>query len=353
MSVSYVGLTVVIPHYGDPAPTRALVASLARQASVTGAEIIVVDDASPQALGEIPSATTIRRESNGGFGAAVNTGVELARGELVAILNSDLIVEPDFLASYVAAADPWLPAVVAPRLIEGGKDSPSTFRFPKARTVLAQRIGVVGNRRDRPWVSKLIGEDRPRLSTMVHHVDWVVGCGHALPTREFLAVGGFDERFHMYLEEVDLQRRLRARGIPAVYVGARGRSSTSASARQTRADASAGRSSRGWRMPTSGDGGRRLWLGYGGRVARSTWPSTLIATRRSDETSPRSQDWRRRRSPRPASVWARSRPTASRSTSRSTWGECSVELLAALVVDRHVSEASRLELSRPARAGVM
>lgn len=220
MSVSYVGLTVVIPHYGDPAPTRALVASLARQASVTGAEIIVVDDASPQALGEIPSATTIRRESNGGFGAAVNTGVELARGELVAILNSDLIVEPDFLASYVAAADPWLPAVVAPRLIEGGKDSPSTFRFPKARTVLAQRIGVVGNRRDRPWVSKLIGEDRPRLSTMVHHVDWVAGAAMLIPRREFLAVGGFDERFHMYLEEVDLQRRLRTRGIPAVYVGA-------------------------------------------------------------------------------------------------------------------------------------
>ncbi len=47
-------------------------------------------------------------------------------------------------------------------------------------------------------------------------VDWVVGAAMWIPVAEFRAVGGFDERFFMNSEEVDLQRRLRERGVPVV-----------------------------------------------------------------------------------------------------------------------------------------
>ncbi len=47
-------------------------------------------------------------------------------------------------------------------------------------------------------------------------MDWVVGAAMWIPTAEFRAVGGFDERFFMNSEEVDLQRRLRARGVRVV-----------------------------------------------------------------------------------------------------------------------------------------
>lgn len=212
-------LTVIIPHYGDDARTRALVAQLLPQLAAASAEIVVVDDASPQPLGEIEGATVVQRERNGGFGSAVNTGVEVAQGDLVAILNSDLIVDDDFLAKWLEAAKPWQPAVVAPRVVTYGHQGASTFRFPGPGTALAQRINLVAVRRHQRWASDLIGEDRPSHPEDTHLVDWVSGAAMLVPTDVFLAVDGFDERFHMYMEEVDLQRRLRERGVPAVYVG--------------------------------------------------------------------------------------------------------------------------------------
>lgn len=217
--MSYPAVSVVIPHYGDPAPTRNLVSSLCKQVRQLGGSVVVVDDASPVPLGEVEGATVIRRKVNGGFGAAVNDGVAVVETDLVAILNSDLIVEHDFLLRWLEAATPWLPAVVAPRVVTAGHIGATTFRFPGPGTVLAQGVNLVAVRRASRWASNLIGEDRPSHPEDTHRVDWVSGAAILLPTETFRSVGGFDEQFHMYLEEVDLQRRLRQRGVPAVYVG--------------------------------------------------------------------------------------------------------------------------------------
>jgi N-acetylglucosaminyl-diphospho-decaprenol L-rhamnosyltransferase len=50
-------------------------------------------------------------------------------------------------------------------------------------------------------------------------VDWAVAAALLLPLDEFRAVGGFDERYFMNSEEIDLQRRLRDRGVPSVVLG--------------------------------------------------------------------------------------------------------------------------------------
>lgn len=212
-------LSVVIPHYGDPVPTRDLVASLRQQVKRLRGAVVVVDDASPVPLGDVEGATVITRETNGGFGAAVNTGVAEVDTELIAVLNSDLVVDDDFLERWLEAALPWLPAVVAPQVVTRGHTGATSFRFPGPSTVLAQRINLVAARREAPWASRLIGEDRPTESGGTHVVDWVSGAAILMPTEALRSVGGFDERFHMYNEEVDLQRRLGAEGIPAVYIG--------------------------------------------------------------------------------------------------------------------------------------
>lgn len=212
-------VSVVIPHYGDPTPTRDLVGSIRAQVLRRQGEVIVVDDASPIPLGNITGATVLTRERNGGFGAAVNTGVAVVTSELVAILNSDLIVGSEFLDQWIEAAAPWQPAVIAPQVVTYRHTGATSFRFPGASTVLAQNINLIAARRDARWASNLIGEDKPAAPADTHVVDWVSGAAILVPTDLLRSVGGFDERFHMYNEEVDLQLRLSALGVPAVYVG--------------------------------------------------------------------------------------------------------------------------------------
>ena len=213
-------LSVVVPHYGAADHTLALVAALLPQLAAADAELIVVDDASPIPLPDLPEGVTrLRRDSNGGFGATVNTGAARAHGRLLAILNSDLVVTDTFLLDFVAAAEPWMPALVAPRVVTPGHVGANAFRFPSASRTFAQRFALIASRRHTEWGKRLIGEDPRTTGGGTFIADWVSGAAMLMPAALFREVGGFDERFHMYMEEVDLQRRLRQLGVPSVYVG--------------------------------------------------------------------------------------------------------------------------------------
>ncbi len=82
-------VSVVIPHYGDPGHALSLIQQLDSQVDSPAFEVIVSDDCSPtpfQApLTHSLSLTVVRRERNGGFGSAVNTGVEASHGTLVLV----------------------------------------------------------------------------------------------------------------------------------------------------------------------------------------------------------------------------------------------------------------------------
>lgn len=212
-------LSVVIPHYGDPGPTRALAAQLLA-GSARPHQVIVSDDCSPVPFGAMDGVLVVRRESNGGFGAAVNYGAARATGDLLLILNSDLSVGPGFLAELLAAAEPWLPAVVGPRLVDPRGEVDYTARdFPRIRTSVAAWLTPLATLRRLPIWHALVGHDVAAVQgNRTAVVDWIVGAALLLPRQAFEAVGGFDERFFMNSEEIDLQRRLRDRGVPSVYI---------------------------------------------------------------------------------------------------------------------------------------
>ena len=250
MTAERLDLTIIVPHYGDTAPAEALVAQLRAQVAAAehplpSHEIIVVDDASPQPYPDAPadahtagaSRTTpdgaasaaappaaapriLRRERNGGFGAAVNTGAAAARGELLLVLNSDLSVEPDFIARFVGEARPWLPAVVSPHVEETrGRSGWAGRHFPRSRHYVVEWLAPLARWRHLPALHEAVGHDTRAVEGAVVTVDWVAGAAMLLPREALLRVGGIDEGYRMYVEEVDLQRRLRAQGIPAVYLG--------------------------------------------------------------------------------------------------------------------------------------
>ncbi|WP_281281542.1 glycosyltransferase family 2 protein [Sinomonas susongensis] len=211
---------MVIPHYGEAAPTLRLVAALRAQEPTRPERIIVSDDASPAPFPPTAGVEVVRRTKNGGFGSAVNSGMELVETPLALVLNSDLTVGPTFVHDLVAAAMPWQPAVVSPQLHDpSGVPQWVGRHFPTVAHQTAEWLTPLARFRHFTAVHEAVGHNSNCVDGTVVPVDWVVGAAMLLPVDEFRAVGGFDETFFMNAEEVDLQRRLRARGVLSVFVG--------------------------------------------------------------------------------------------------------------------------------------
>ena len=217
---------VIVPSYGALGEIVPLLASLLDE-SVPAEDrpdrVVVVDDAFP---GEIdPSvlpagAELIRRDRNGGFGAAVNTGLEaISDLDLALVLNSDLTLPEHFLSTLLAHAEPWLPAVIGCRAEdEKGRSGYAARIFPTESQQIIEWLHPLAGLRHLRALHRAVGHDMAAedAAGMVP-VDWVSGAMMLLPIREVLEIGGLDEDFFMYTEEVDLQRRLAERGIPAVF----------------------------------------------------------------------------------------------------------------------------------------
>lgn len=217
-------LGVVIPVRGELGDVLALLDAL-----VSGEErpaaIVVVDDASPVPLdpAAFPAGVGLRRrECNGGFGAAVNTGLdalaEIPGIEVALVLNSDLMIPPGFAAALLSHAGPWMPAVVGCRTVGAdGRSSHAARRFPTVGHQVVEWLVPLASQRHRDLLHRAVGHDldaeRGRGTVPV---DWVSGAVLLLPIAEVLELGGFDEGYFMYTEEVDLQLRLRRRGVPSL-----------------------------------------------------------------------------------------------------------------------------------------
>lgn len=259
-------VSAVIPFYGDPTPTKNLIDQLLAERSAHLHEIIVSDDRSPIPFPKTPHITVIRRTRNGGFASAVNSGVAAATGEYVLILNSDLALPDGFIDSILAAAEPWMPAVVAAPLASlTGSTAWSGRHFPTITHQVTEWLLPLARLRHLPALHELVGHDTRADGQHVEIVDWAVGALMLIPRDAYLAVGGMDEGFYMNCEEVDLQRRLRSLGIPTVILGGLAveheGGGSSDSARRI-----------GWVM----DGRRRYARKWGGPIAVGTLTTAML-----------------------------------------------------------------------------
>jgi len=199
-------VSIVIPVYGQIGYTLNCLHSLFAHATRASCEIIVVDDASPDASAEaierldVPGLRSLRLASNGGFIAACNAGAAVARGAFVALLNNDTRV--------VAG---WLDALL---------DSFTTF--PRAGLVgskllypsgTLQEAGGILWRDGSAWnYGREDDPNRPRYSH-ARQVDYVSGASVALPLALWRELGGLDAYFApAYCEDSDLGLRVRAAG---------------------------------------------------------------------------------------------------------------------------------------------
>ena len=191
-------------------------------ASCSG-EIIVVDNASGDGSiamlrQDFPSVRVIPNSENRGFSAANNQGLAASTGRYVFFLNPDTEVVGDAVVRMLNYLDLHPEAgVVGPRLHYGdGALQSSRRRFPTFATGIFESTPIAWHRPDNRWARRYHMDDVP--TDQEQPVDWLVGAA-LLARREVLdQVGGFDEGYFMYSEELDWCRRVRRAGWQIVYL---------------------------------------------------------------------------------------------------------------------------------------
>jgi hypothetical protein len=190
---------------------RALYSSLGGVA----AEVVVVDNGSHDGTAaaierDHPQARVIANDHNAGFGAANNQAMKTSRGRYLLLLNSDAFVERGAVAALIEFIErhPQV-AAVGPRLLNAdGSLQISCFPFPSPARAWAENLWLP---KVLPHTSRL-GDYRKWAHDQERFVEWVVGACLLVRREAYEAVGGFDERFFMYSEEADWQRRMRNKG---------------------------------------------------------------------------------------------------------------------------------------------
>ncbi len=196
--------------------------------SIAGAsepvEVIVADNGSAageqQALrANHPDLVWRPMGGNAGFGAASNTGAAHARSDKLLFLNPDTAVAPGSFGALAQALEtPELAdAILGCSIFDpDGAVQLSCRRFPSWKTFVSGRFSLLTRLfPSNGWSAEyLMWEFDHR---QLRPVDWVSGAAMAMRKRTFDRLGGFDERYFLYFEDVDLCRRARREGIPVVY----------------------------------------------------------------------------------------------------------------------------------------
>ena len=178
-------------------------------------EIVVVDNASTDGTAahlrqRWPGIRLIELGANLGFARATNLGIQQTFGPLVLLLNPDTTIRPGAIDALIAALDrdPSI-AVVGPRIVDDAGDPELSFgRMVTPPAELRQKVLMAGNQRRMPVIRQLVAG----MTRRTRNVDWVTGACLLTYRSDLEAVGLLDERFFLYMEDVDLCASIRARG---------------------------------------------------------------------------------------------------------------------------------------------
>jgi GT2 family glycosyltransferase len=167
-----------------------------------------------------PALVLVEMGRNAGYAAAVNAAVAAApdADDLLLLVNPDVeLPGPEPVRELVgfAEAHPRL-AVIAPRLVsEDGAAQTSVRRYPTMLAAVAssRRIGKL-----RLAARSRRRYEEPSSAQVPIEVDWAIGAAMLIRRHAHAQVGGWDERYHLYLEDVDFCLRCRAAGWAVAYV---------------------------------------------------------------------------------------------------------------------------------------
>jgi N-acetylglucosaminyl-diphospho-decaprenol L-rhamnosyltransferase len=211
---------VVVTYEAGPRLT-ACVQSVLADTSAGPVDVVVVDngstDGSVDALrAAVPDVRVVRAPGNVGYARAANLGIAATRAPIVAVINSDTVLEPGAAQTLVHRLDREARlGAVGPQLRNlDGSAYPSARTLPSVRVAVGHALLGLWNPENRYSAEyRQLDADpaTPRL------VDVVSGAAIWLRRSALDEIGGWDERFFMYLEDTDLCWRLRRAGWDVAY----------------------------------------------------------------------------------------------------------------------------------------
>jgi len=214
-------VSVIYVNWNSAADILHSMESVREKTAGTLFEVVVVDNDSKEDISSLerPDIRLIRNTHNAGFGAGCNLGARHATGDCLLFLNPDTVLVNDVLGGLKNFLDTHPQAgAVGPLTLEddgsvhygAARSFPSltneflelstlTFKFPRGRWT------------GRPYYSYWDHRDTRRVDTLM-------GSCMMMRRRDFEQIGGFDERFFLYFEEVDLCRRVWNSGREVWYL---------------------------------------------------------------------------------------------------------------------------------------
>ena len=208
---------VVVVSFNSRDHLRACVEPLAGLEDI---QVIVVDNASTDgSLDAIAGldVTSVQLDTNGGFAHGCNVGWRRGGGAFVLFLNPDSVMTPEAVRGLAATLerDDSIGAA-APRILEAdGSLAFSQRRYPRPSITFSQGFFLHRLFPGAAWADDIVRDERSYARP--GSAEWVSGACVLVRRSALDELGGLDERFFMYCEDVDLCRRLHDRGYDVRY----------------------------------------------------------------------------------------------------------------------------------------
>jgi len=176
--------------------------------SLKNLDIIVVDNNSSDGTADFieekfPGVKLIRNTDNIGFGSGINQGAQISEREYLVIMNPDTMVEKESIEK-----------MINPLLNEN-----ITVTIPKVLLYNSSKINTCGNIEHFTGLSftrGLGGSKDDCISS--NFVNGLSGVCFAIRRVDFLKLGGFDQNFFLYMEDVDLSWKIISAGLKILYI---------------------------------------------------------------------------------------------------------------------------------------
>lgn len=207
-------LSVIIVNYNGLRFLKDCFDSLEAKLRSISFEIIVVDnDSKDESCSFIkenyPTVVLVESKENLGFGKGNNVGASIARGNYLLLFNNDTILLDDLQTALNYMKSDSKIGVVGINMLNAKKE-------------YLQAVGVFPNPTNLFKLKNLLQQEKEFQTGIFskdnYEVDWLIGSFLMLPKAVYNEVGGFDEDYFMYVEDIDLCKKIEEAGYKRVFL---------------------------------------------------------------------------------------------------------------------------------------